>query len=201
MITPFPGDPAANLSAADRANAVYGVQPGSSHLVKELAETMHLALQCCEPHALGPAAKACLRGYLCEPGLLNTQQKEGDSQTYRRHLLYAAPDRSFSILALVWRPGQRTPVHGHTAWGAAGVLEGRPYSESFSLYEAAPRSMALRADVKHQLKPGDIATVEPGIGDIHRIGNDSRGRAITVHIYGRDLLARPGSINIMMDQL
>jgi hypothetical protein len=43
--------------------------------------------------------------------------------------------------------------------------------------------------------------VEPGIDDAHRIGNDGNSRCITVHIYGRDLLARPGSINISFNNL
>ena len=43
---------------------------------------------------------------------------------------------------------------------------------------------------------GSVATVQPGIDDVHRIGNKGPTEAITIHIYGRDLLARPGSINI-----
>ena len=201
VITPFNGDPAANLSADERGAAVYGVQPGCSPRVTELATAMHATLAHCPAHGLSAAAKSCLRGYLCEPNLLTPDQKQGSRDNYVRRLLYAAPDHRFSILALIWNPGQHTPIHGHTAWGAAGVMEGKPYAETFFIRETAPRVMGLQPDVKLQLKPGDIATVEPGIEDIHRLGNDSRERAITIHIYGRDLLRRPAAINIDLNHL
>jgi predicted metal-dependent enzyme (double-stranded beta helix superfamily) len=198
-VTPFAGHPAANLARAKRKGMTYGLQPGSGTLITELSKTMHAAMKNCSPHGLSAAAKASLRGYLCEPDLLTTAQKQSDADSYRRHLLYAAEDRSFSILAIVWNPGQCTPVHGHTAWGAAGVHSGNPYCESFINYESAPQVLSLRSEMKLRLHPGDIATVEPGIDAAHRIGNDGISRCITVHIYGRDLLASPGSINIILN--
>jgi predicted metal-dependent enzyme (double-stranded beta helix superfamily) len=201
VITPFTGNPAANLSRSERGDAIYGVHPDCTPLVRKLADTMHTVLEHCPPHALSAAAKATMRGFICEPGLLTPDQKQGDPHNYLRRLLYAAPDRSFSILALIWLPGQSTPVHGHTAWGAAGVLEGNPYTQTFSIFETAPKVMGLRPDAKLRLTPGDIATVEPGIDDAHRIGNESPTRSITIHIYGRDLLSQPGSINIDLNHL
>ena len=44
---------------------------------------------------------------------------------YTRNLIYDAPDASLSLYALVWLPGQWTPVHDHGSWGVVGVLEGR----------------------------------------------------------------------------
>jgi molybdenum cofactor biosynthesis enzyme MoaA len=39
-------------------------------------------------------------------------------------LIYNAPDGSLSLYALVWLPGQWTPVHDHGSWGVVGVAEG-----------------------------------------------------------------------------
>jgi predicted metal-dependent enzyme (double-stranded beta helix superfamily) len=200
-ITPFPGHPGANLNAAKRAQLQYGLQPGATSLLAELAETMHASLERLETHAFSAAAKASLRGFVCNPSLLAAEHKQAATDNYRRHLLYAAQDRSFSILAIVWNPGQRTSVHGHTAWGATGVYAGQPYCESYSLSKIDGRAMDLNHTMTLRLQPGDIATVEPGIDDAHRIGNDGNSRCITVHIYGRDLLARPGSINISFNNL
>ena len=185
VVTPFPGHPAADLASSEKHTDGYGLQPGCTPLLEELARTMHATLDKCQPHALSAAAKASLRGYLCEPELLAAQHREGSRESYRRHLLYAAPDRSFSILSIVWNPGQYKPVHGHTAWGAAGVYEGKPFCESFKLTETSPKVMNLQSNLTLRLKPGDVATVEPGIDDAHRIGNDTPGQCITVHIYGR----------------
>lgn len=200
-VTPFPGHPAANLAKAERASLGYGFQSHTTPLLEELVNTLHATIPNCQPHALSSVAKANLRGFVCNPALLHNAHKQGDPDSYRRHLLYASADQSFSIISVVWNPGQFTPVHGHTAWGAAGVYEGQPYCESYNLYESSPKVMSLRHSMTLQLKPGDIATVEPGIDDAHRIGNASVSRCITVHIYGRDLLRHPASINIMLHNL
>jgi predicted metal-dependent enzyme (double-stranded beta helix superfamily) len=203
-VTPFRGDPAANLRRHEIRNepenktgtANYGLQPGTTVLVDEMAQTLHAVLKQCQPHAMAAAAKASLRGYLCESALLSPEHQVGSNLHYNRHLLYADPGRQFSILAIVWQPGQCTPIHGHTAWGAVGVWTGNPYCEVFDTgIDSQPR-MHLRPKMKLRLHPGDLSTVQPGIDDVHRIGNDSYTKAVTVHVYGRDLLASPGSINI-----
>src|SRR3954451_21867502 len=54
-------------------------------------------------------------------GLLTPEQYEGDPERYRQHLLHAESDGSFSIVGLVWLPGQCTPVHDHVSWCVTGV--------------------------------------------------------------------------------
>jgi predicted metal-dependent enzyme (double-stranded beta helix superfamily) len=196
VVTPFPGNPAANLRGHTGRSIHYGLQPGASDLINEMANTMQATLKQCQPHALAAAAKASLRGYLCEPELLRPEQRSGATNAYTRHLLYADPAKQFSILAIIWMPGQRTPIHGHTAWGALGIYSGTPYCEVFNTGSKQQPRMMLKPTLKLCLHRGDVNTVQPGIDDVHRIGNDSRTAAITIHIYGRDLLASPGSINI-----
>lgn len=194
-IVPFAGHPAANIRATT-VNYKYGLQPGASPLVAELAATIHATLNNCPPHALAAAAKAALRGYLCDDKLLAIAHRAGEMRDYRRHLLYADPDCQFSILAIVWQPEQCSAIHGHTTWGAIGVYEGNPYCEVFDTLASGQTKARLNPLLKLQLKPGDLAIVQPGINEVHRIGNSSWSRCITIHIYGRDLLSRPGSINI-----
>jgi predicted metal-dependent enzyme (double-stranded beta helix superfamily) len=196
VIVPFAGHPGANVRTAAPGFA-YGLQPDATPFIAELAATIHATLDNCQPHARAAAAKASLRGYLCEGQLLATTHRQGDAQSYRRHLLYADPSGQFSILAIVWRPGQHTPIHGHTAWGVVGVYEGKPYCEVFDTQTHDQPAINLDPLMKLRLKAGDLATVQPGIDDVHRIGNDSLSRCITIHIYGRDLLASPRSINII----
>jgi len=195
-VTPFPGGPAANLNGTAKARLRYGLQPGATQLLAELAATLDATLDRCAPHAMPAATKAAMRGYLCQTELLRPEHKTGSADNYRRHLLYADPQRQFSILAIVWQPGQRTAVHGHTAWGAVGVFSGNPYCEIFDTSVNASPRMRVEPTVKLLLKPQDMATVQPGIDDVHRIGNDGPAAAITIHVYGRDLLAQPASINI-----
>ena len=69
-ITPFTGHPAANLAANELTAARYGLQPHATPLLAELAQTMHAALEKCQPHALSAAAKACrpARAAACSAG-------------------------------------------------------------------------------------------------------------------------------------
>src|ERR1022692_1183813 len=75
-----------------------------------------------------------LRGNLPDPAvLLPAPLRRGDPACYQSHLLYAEPDGSFSISAMVWLPGQQTMIHDHVAWCVTGVLLGREYEEIFAL--------------------------------------------------------------------
>src|SRR6266550_2391137 len=66
---------------------------------------------------------AALRARLPDPAaILPAPLRRGDPAGYQSHLLYAEPDGSFSISAMVWMPGQQTTIHDHVAWCVTGVL-------------------------------------------------------------------------------
>ncbi|HEY4746374.1 MAG TPA: hypothetical protein VIH38_02380, partial [Steroidobacteraceae bacterium] len=54
-----------------------------------------------------------LRRHLPTPDVLTAAQRLGSPDDYCAHNLYVEPDGSFSIVALVWRPGQITRIHDH----------------------------------------------------------------------------------------
>jgi predicted metal-dependent enzyme (double-stranded beta helix superfamily) len=59
---------------------------------------------------------AALRASLPDPAaILPASLRRGDPAGYQSHLLYAEPDGSFSISAMVWMPGQQTMIHDHVA--------------------------------------------------------------------------------------
>ena len=60
---------------------------------------------------LHEAVARILERRVTEPGLLGSVHCTGSRDRYTRHLVYAGP--GFSILALVWLPGQMSPIHGH----------------------------------------------------------------------------------------
>lgn len=118
----------------------------------------------------------------CEPG----------ESTYQRHVLYVDPEDRFTVLSLVWCPGQETPVHGHTAWGVVGVYAGHPGVENYSL------GAELVSTGNLTCQPGDVCHVQPGKQHPHRVFNDSNDIAITLHTYGKNLVSDPASINILL---
>jgi predicted metal-dependent enzyme (double-stranded beta helix superfamily) len=132
-----------------------------------------------------------LRGNLPDPAvLLPAPLRRGDPACYQSHLLYAEPDGSFSISAMVWLPGQQTMIHDHVAWCVTGVLLGREYEEIFALtggghaLELAARNLNLAGTVSGFAPPGDI----------HRVRNTGDDVAISMHVYGADISRLGNSI-------
>jgi predicted metal-dependent enzyme (double-stranded beta helix superfamily) len=129
-----------------------------------------------------------LERHLPSPSILTAGQRAGDPETFRSHVLYSEPDGSFSIVALVWRPGQMTRIHDHVTWGAFAVIQGMEYEELFTLDEEGACLLAAGATVN---APGDVSGFAPP-GDIHRVRNGGTRTAISIHIYGTDV-SRLGS--------
>ncbi|HEX8883889.1 MAG TPA: cysteine dioxygenase [Noviherbaspirillum sp.] len=106
-------------------------------------------------------------------------------QHYQQVLLHCDSAERFSIVAFIWGPGQRTPIHDHTVWGLIGMLRGAEYSQSFVLDEqgkAKAKGEAVR------INPGDVEAVSPAVGDIHRVHNAYDDRmSISIHVYGANI--------------
>jgi 3-mercaptopropionate dioxygenase len=124
-----------------------------------------------------------LRRHLPTPDVLTAAQRLGSPDGYRGHNLYVEPDGSFSIVALVWRPGQTTRIHDHMTWCVFGVIQGIEHEELFD----ADLNLVGRSE--NQV--GDVSGFAPP-GDIHRVRNVSDTTAISIHIYGTDI-TRVGS--------
>jgi predicted metal-dependent enzyme (double-stranded beta helix superfamily) len=129
-----------------------------------------------------------LERHLPSPDVLTPEQRNGDPERYRSHLLHAEPDGSFSIVALVWRPGQMTPIHDHVTWCVFGVIRGVEYEELFTIDERRRCLVEAGTSVS---AAGTVSGFAPP-GDIHRVRNAGDETAISIHIYGTDV-SRIGS--------
>jgi 3-mercaptopropionate dioxygenase len=119
-----------------------------------------------------------LRAHLPGPEILTPEQRLGSPDNAASHTLHVEPDGSFSITAVVWRPGQITRIHDHTTWCVFGVLEGVEHEEVFDA--------DLNLIGHNEGQVGDVNGFAPP-GDIHRVHNTSDEVAITLHIYGTDV--------------
>jgi 3-mercaptopropionate dioxygenase len=129
---------------------------------------------------------AALRRHLPGPNLLTPEQLAGDPAGYQTHLVHAEPDGSFSVVVMVWRPGQVTPIHDHLSWCVPAVLQGIEYEEIFAV-----RDGHLEVVARNQNPPGTVCGFAPP-GDIHRVRNAGAGVAVSMHVYGTDI-TRVGS--------
>jgi 3-mercaptopropionate dioxygenase len=119
-----------------------------------------------------------LRANLPGPDVLTADQRLGSPDNYCGHTLHVEPDGSFSIIALVWRPGQITRIHDHVTWCVIGVIQGTEHEE---LYDA---DLNLVGQSDNHV--GTVSGFAPP-GDIHRVRNNTETTAISIHIYGTDI--------------
>jgi len=136
-----------------------------------------------------------VRQHLPGPDILGARERAGAPAGYQCHLLHTEPDGSFSVVVLVWRPGQATTIHDHVAWGAFAVLQGTEHEETFAL---TPDGTALRPLGRNQNRAGDVSAFAPP-GDIHRITNAGDGIVIQLHVYGTDVGRLGTSIRRLYD--
>jgi 3-mercaptopropionate dioxygenase len=124
-----------------------------------------------------------LRRHLPGAEILTAEERAGDPAGYRCHLLHAEPDGSFSVTAMVWRPGQVTPVHDHVTWCVFGVIQGIEYEE---LYSLSTDGSYLEEVGRGQNNRGEVSGSAPP-GDIHRVRNVGGDVAVSLHVYGADI--------------
>jgi predicted metal-dependent enzyme (double-stranded beta helix superfamily) len=98
--------------------------------------------------------------------VLTAAQRLGSPDGYRSHTLHVEPDGSFSIVALVWRPGQITRIHDHVTWCAFGVIQGVEHEELFDTdLSTAPTSPAstpapAATTTDPRSRPQDVAPLQ-----------------------------------------
>jgi 3-mercaptopropionate dioxygenase len=127
--------------------------------------------------------------------ILTEEEQAGEPDDYRCHVLHVEPDGSFSVTAMVWRPGQVTPIHDHVTWCVFGVIQGAEYEQ---LYALADDQSHLVEVGRNRNDVGEVSGFAPP-GDIHRVRNYGDGVAISLHIYGADITRLGSSIRRVYD--
>lgn len=134
-----------------------------------------------------------LRGRLPGPYLLSPGQLQGDPGGYQTHLVHAEPDGSFSIMVMVWRPGQQTSIHDHLSWCVTAVLQGTEYEEVY-----LNRGDHLEVAGRNANWAGTVSGFAPP-GDIHRVTNIGDTIAVSLHVYGTDISRVASSVRRVYD--
>jgi len=139
-----------------------------------------------------------LTPFLAMPDLLDADQTRGRADCYTQHVLYVDPASRFSIVSLVWMPGQRTVIHDHVSWCVVGVYQG---VEQETLYRLVDDGL----EPAHLVRTGQSANLAAMTsffappGDIHEVCNASDDTVISVHVYGADVSTLGTSIRRRYD--
>lgn len=143
------------------------------------------------PLAERPGAVAiAIAPYLGDHALLDGRDCPSNPDRYVRHLLEEG--EGYAVVALVWRPGQMSPVHSHHTWCALGVHRGC-LTEHFFAPGAPPALKAahLRAEGATSHGPG-----HPEL--IHRIANCCAQTAVSIHVYGVPYAQFADGVNLIL---
>ena len=141
----------------------------------------------------GDGVAEVLRQHIHRDDLLDPEHHEGDLEAYRQHIVHVEDDGAFSIVCLVWLPGQITPIHDHVSWCVVGVHQGEEAEERFRIEDDH-----LVPDGTDTNPQGTVVWLSPP-GDIHRVRNAGTDKAISIHVYGADISVLGSSIRRTYD--
>ena len=140
-----------------------------------------------DPHACATFVERTLPGLIRTPNCLAPAYTQPASETYARHLVYHHPEDRYVIVAMVWSPGQCTPIHDHGGiWCVEGVYQGQM---CITQYNVTPID-------NHHAKAVAVRNLTAGLGNVgalippheyHVMANRSAETAVTLHVYGGEL--------------
>jgi predicted metal-dependent enzyme (double-stranded beta helix superfamily) len=148
------------------------------------------------PNVMGPRIIEALRTAVAVPSLLSDELRTPRADCYARHVIASDPAGRFTLLSLVWAPGQFSPPHAHDTWCAYAVVEN---SLAETLYRFDAQSgLAIESSAAVR-EPGYACFARAGLEQIHRLGNAGGIPAISLHVYGVDGSRIGTHVNRLMD--
>ena len=133
-----------------------------------------------------------MRGLLADAHrFLTPAHRRADPAHYARNAVRISPDNGISLFALVWQPGQWTPVHDHGTWGVVGVVEGVLQERNYIRIDGhhdGDSDIKLRRGGITLLGPGSVSTFVPNPDHIHVTGVPADAPPVlSLHLYGREM--------------
>jgi len=125
-----------------------------------------------------------------QPGvvLLPPEHRAPCPDRYARHLVHRDQQGRFSMIAMIWGPGQGTPIHDHGGlWCVECVVQGRIDVRAYrEVAEPAQDRVGFQCAEELEAGRGEAGHLIPP-HDHHVIANSHRQTAVTLHVYGGDM--------------
>lgn len=157
----------------------YPLKAADSPTLQALVRNLSDAL----PHGGEPDAErlaSALNQAVGADDWLPPERRHANHERYVRHLIYADPRGQFSVLAIVWAPGQSSPVHNHRTWCGIAIYQG---SLTETIFEK-PRGKAAPVAAKREIRNKGSTIIDSTGLAIHQYSNHGRVNAISLHVYG-----------------
>jgi 3-mercaptopropionate dioxygenase len=113
-------------------------------------------------------------------------RRTSNTSNYAQHIIHVADDRGYSIVALVWSPGQYTPIHDHRGWCVVSVYQGCERETQYRLTGRDGEAKLLETRVR-DIAAGEVVAMLPDGDDVHRVENCSLETTVSLHVYGVDM--------------
>jgi predicted metal-dependent enzyme (double-stranded beta helix superfamily) len=154
------------VEALDRAAA----QPNVDDITRSIQELL---------------SRMAVEGSIALPASLCDPCEDG----YARRLIHLSESPLYSVLAMVWGPGQGTSVHDHSGmWCVEGVIEGQIEVTPYDMVERVADRCRFQAQESTSAGIGSSGRLIPPF-DYHTIRNTGTEEcAITIHVYGGEMV-------------
>jgi 3-mercaptopropionate dioxygenase len=107
---------------------------------------------------------------------------------YARNAIHVAGDDEMSLFALVWLPGQWTPVHDHGTWGVVGIVQGVLEEHAYSVEGCEDSGFRLSRGGVNVLTEGAVCGFVARDDHTHMVGvREGQPACVSLHLYGRNL--------------
>lgn len=106
---------------------------------------------------------------------------------YARRLLHKDPEGRYSVVIMVWGPGQGTPIHDHAGcWCVECVYRGRIKVVSYDLQNCEGDCFNFKQEQEIVAGIGDAGALIPPF-EYHTIMNAEATPTVTIHVYAGEL--------------
>jgi 3-mercaptopropionate dioxygenase len=173
-----------------------GMRMGTGVLEEFIADCRRMAAQYPQPADCVLATAPLMHRLLTEAeSFLRPEHLQSDPDHYARNAIFIPEDRTLSLFALVWRPGQWTPVHDHGSWGVVGIFKGLLEERNYIRTDLNAGQDDARDDgIKLErggvilLDEGTVTSFVPNPDHIHVTGvPHDRRQVVSLHLYGREM--------------
>lgn len=105
-------------------------------------------------------------------------------------ILFAHPERLFSLRMYLWGPREYMAAHDHNAWGVIGTASAGFHVIDYNRLDDGAREgyAHLEAVDEQHLRAGESAHTLPLNQGIHKTGNVTSQTLVTLSVYGKPIV-------------